>query len=168
MVAVLAMLAGLVVAGPAVPMGAPAPRPGPAPLPGSEARPAPGVAQQPGLRIVEAAAIAPEALLYEARAVVVFADTPADPLFIQQRALLERDPAPLTTRDAVVIVDADPASATPWRQRLRPQGFSLVVLAKDGSIVERKPVPWDAREIGRAIDKTPERRSELLRARVGP
>lgn len=104
----------------------------------------------------------PEALLYEKRVLVVFADTERDPAFARQMALLARDPAALDLRDIVVLVDTDPATRSAWRQKLRPRGFSLVLVDKDGSVALRKPLPWDVREITHVIDRTPQGRQELL------
>ena len=74
----------------------------------------------------------------------------------------------LTRRDVVVVADSDPADATVWRQRLKPNGFSLLVIDKDGQVKQRKPSPWDVREIVRAIDKFPLRRQEIGRMGVMP
>ena len=35
------------------------------------------------------------------------------------------------------------------RQKLRPRGFMLVLIGKDGGVKLRKPFPWDVREISR-------------------
>ena len=95
------------------------------------------------------------------RPVVVFADSPADPRFIEQMALIEARADALALRDVVVITDTDPSARDAIRKKLRPRGFMLVVLAKDGSVVIRKPAPWDVREISRSIDKLPLRQQEL-------
>jgi hypothetical protein len=76
--------------------------------------------------------------------------------------LLARDAGELAQRDALVIVDTDPAAATDLRHTFRPRGFSLVLMEKDGTAVLRKPLPWDLREITHAIDKSPLRRQEVL------
>ncbi|MDR5652287.1 DUF4174 domain-containing protein [Ruixingdingia sedimenti] len=114
---------------------------------------------------VEAAGVDLESFHWISRPIVVFADSPQDPLFLQQMKLLAADPAGLIERDVVVIVDTDPAARTPVRQALRPRGFSLVLMDKDGKAMLRKPLPWDAREITRAIDKFPLRRQEMLEQR---
>jgi hypothetical protein len=101
-------------------------------------------------------------LIYVNRAVIVFADSPKDPNFIRQMELLARDAGDLAARDALVIVDTDPAAATDVRRAFRPRGFSLVLMEKDGKAVLRKPLPWDLREITHAIDKSPLRRQEVL------
>ena len=94
-------------------------------------------------------------LLYMKRPVVVFADSANDPNFIRQIDLLSRDANTLAERDVIVITDTDPANASAIRQKLRPRGFSLVIIDKDGKTTLRKPLPWDVREIAAAIDKFP-------------
>lgn len=122
----------------------------------------------PSLRVVPAAEIEPEALLYEARPVVVFADSPQNPSFVQQVEALTASPLALIDRDVVVVTDADPAANGAWRRMLRPEGFSLVIMDKDGQVKLRRPSPWDVREITRAIDKFPSRRQEIGRAGMLP
>jgi len=95
------------------------------------------------------------------RLVLVFADTPQDPRFVHQLELLGADPAALTERDVVVLIDSDPAANGPLRQKLHPRDFMLVVIDKDGNLLFRKPVPWGLRELTRAIDKTPMRIDEI-------
>ncbi|MBV2360481.1 DUF4174 domain-containing protein [Thalassococcus sp. CAU 1522] len=95
------------------------------------------------------------------RPVIVFADSPADPRFVQQMQFISDRLDALAERDVVVITDTDPASRSEVRQKLRPRGFMLVVMAKDGTIVIRKPAPWDVREISRSIDKLPLRQQEI-------
>lgn len=95
------------------------------------------------------------------RPLVVFADSPADPRFTQQIQHIMAEPEMLLVRDVVVLTDTDPDARSPIRQQLRPRGFMLVLIAKDGSVTQRKPLPWTVREITRAIDKTPERKREI-------
>lgn len=120
------------------------------------------VGAAPGLLPVQAAQdVRPDALLWQARPVVVFADTPQQPQFAQQMRLLSEDPEPLLLRDVVIITDTNPAAMSVWREKLRPRGFSLVLMDKDGAVVIRKPLPWSVREITHAIDKMPIRRDEI-------
>jgi hypothetical protein len=95
------------------------------------------------------------------RVVVVFADSPLDPSFRSQMDLLADRPEVLTERDVVVLTDTDPDSLSDVRKTLRPRGFALVVVDKDGAVMLRKPDPWDLRELTRAIDKTPLRQQEI-------
>lgn len=124
--------------------------------------------ERPELTVYEAAEVSPDEFLWTSRPVVVFADTPNDPAFAEQMQALRSAPRMLIERDAVVITDTAPQSGSVWRQRLHPKGFSLVVMDKDGQVKLRKPLPWDVREISRAIDKFPLRRQEIGRAGVVP
>ena len=100
-------------------------------------------------------------LVWKKRPVVVFADSPNDPAFTEQiRRLSERWPE-LAARDVIVITDTTPEPPSSVRLKLRPRGFSLVIIAKDGTVNLRKPAPWDAREVIRSIDKMPIRREEV-------
>ena len=101
------------------------------------------------------------------RPIVVFADTPADPRFAEQIQLLERDLAALADRDVVVLTDTDPGAMSPVRRQLRPRGFMLVLIAKDGTVHLRKPFPWRVRELTRSIDKMPMRQREIRERRTG-
>ena len=94
--------------------------------------------------------------------VAIFADNPLDPNFLRQLALVAVNAADLADRDVIVVFDATLDPVSELRKRLRPRGFSLVILDKDGSIALRKPLPWDTREISRVIDKFPSRRDEVL------
>ncbi len=147
-----------------------APPPGSGPVSQPMSRPPAGMAgmagetvRPPVLRVLDAAATSPDEFLWQARPVVIFADTPADSHFIAQMKMVEARPASLMDRSAVVITDTDPAAGSEWRQRLHPRGFSLVLIDTDGRVVTRKPLPWDVREISRAIDKLPSRREEIRR-----
>lgn len=117
-------------------------------------------------QVLDAATVDPDQFLWTARPVVIFADTADDPAFVDQVASLRRDGRALVSRDVVLVLDSDPSANSTWRQQLRPQGFSLVLIDKDGQVKIRRPVPWDAREIGRAIDRLPLRRQEIGRGSV--
>ena len=98
---------------------------------------------------------------WTARPFVVLAESQSDPRFSEQMALLQKDPAPLAERDVIVLIDADPGANSALRNKLRPRGFMLVLIGKDGGVKLRKPFPWSVREIVRAIDKLPIRQQEL-------
>lgn len=95
------------------------------------------------------------------RPLVVLADNAADPRYVQQMQLIRQRLEALAERDVVVITDTDPAARSPIRMALRPRGFMLTLVAKDGTILFRKPTPWDVREISRSIDKQPLRQQEV-------
>lgn len=96
-----------------------------------------------------------------ARPIIVFADTPADPRFIEQMELLANRPDALLERDVVILFDTDPDARSDIRLALRPRGFSIVILGKDGTVGLRRPAPRDVREIIRAIDNFQLRQEEL-------
>lgn len=114
-----------------------------------------------GVPLLDAADVEIDDFLWVNRLVIVFSDTPADPRFTRQLEMLTARPADLATRDVVVIVDTDRNSGSPARARLRPRGFSMVLIGKDGEVDLRKPFPWDVRELSRSIDKTPLRQQEI-------
>ncbi|MBE9637828.1 DUF4174 domain-containing protein [Salipiger pacificus] len=99
--------------------------------------------------------------LWTKRPLLIFADTPNDPRYIQQMQLIEARIDALVERDVVVLTDTDPDARGPIRRAMRPRGFMLMQLAKDGSVIIRKASPWDVREISRSIDKQPLRQQEV-------
>ncbi len=109
-----------------------------------------------------------EDFIWVARPVVVFANSPNDPRFIQQMDLLAQRPEDLAERDVIILTDTDPSAQSALRERLRPRGFSLVIIGKDGEVELRKPAPWSVREITRTIDKMPLREQEVEDRRVLP
>ena len=111
--------------------------------------------------ILKGAEINLDDFLWVNRPIVVLADSPDDPRFLEQLRLLEERLPDLKERDVVVITDTDPSQKTDLRQALRPRGFMLVLIGKDGGIKLRKPSPWSVREISRVIDKMPMRRQEI-------
>nr|WP_245306192.1 DUF4174 domain-containing protein [Roseovarius aestuariivivens] len=105
--------------------------------------------------------------LWIKRPLVVFAESPADPRYVQQIDFLAERLDDLAERDVVVLTDTSPDKAGPLRKKLRPRGFMIALIGKDGQIYLRKPLPWSVREITRAIDKLPMRQQEI-RDRRGP
>lgn len=104
-----------------------------------------------------------ESYLWEKRPIVVFANSDQDPSFKRQIRFFENRAEELEERDVVVLVDTDPTFDSELRQELRPRGFTLVLIGKDGGVKLRKPRPWTVREIGRVIDKMPIRQEEMDR-----
>jgi hypothetical protein len=115
-----------------------------------------------GLMILDAAGVDPDDFLWDRRIVAVLADSPRDPAFIRQMEDIEARAQDLIDRDVVVLFDTDRRSDSLLRQRLRPRGFMLAIIEKDGEIKQRRPAPRDVREISAAIDHFPLRRQELL------
>lgn len=101
------------------------------------------------------------ALLWQARPVVIFADSEADPRFVQQVRILESAKIALDDRDVIVLTDTDPQTLSALRKKLRPRGFMFVLIDKDGQIKYRKPNPVPADELIRFIDRMPSRKQEI-------
>ena len=95
------------------------------------------------------------------RLLVIFADTGNDPRLVEQMELIRGQSDQLDERDVIVLLDTDPTLKSRLRERMRPRGFAIVLVGKDGQIRLRKPFPWSVREISRAIDKSPLRQREL-------
>ncbi|MEM7598879.1 MAG: DUF4174 domain-containing protein [Pseudomonadota bacterium] len=102
-----------------------------------------------------------DSLIWEKRPVIVFADSPNDPRFIQQMEFINDRLEELNERDVIVLTDTAKGEDTALRLKLRPRGFMLTMIGKDGSVYLRKPLPWDVREISRVIDKMPMRQQEI-------
>lgn len=103
--------------------------------------------------------------LWIKRPVIVFADTPADPRYAEQIEYLTERLDDLRERDVVVLTDTDPSQTSALREKLRPRGFMLVLIGKDGTVYLRKPFPWSVRELSRSIDKMPMRQREIRERR---
>ena len=106
--------------------------------------------------------------IWRNRVAVVFANSEFDPAFGEQMRNFEALWPEMVARDVVVIIDTDPAAMSEVRTKLRPRGFMLVLIGKDGTVVLRKPFPWDVRELSRSIDKLPLRLEELRVQRMTP
>ena len=105
--------------------------------------------------------VALDDFLWLNRPLVVFADTDRDPRFAQQMELINALPEELIERDVVVLTDTDPAAESALRTQLRPRGFMLVLVGKDGIVYFRRPQPRSVREISASIDKLPLRQQEI-------
>ena len=113
------------------------------------------------MTVFSADEIALSDFLWQARPVVIFANTPDDPRFQIQLENLLREEADVVERDIVIITDTDPSAMSSIRIDLRPRDFHMVLIGKDGDVKLRKPRPWDTRELSRAIDKMPMRKREI-------
>ena len=110
-------------------------------------------AAQEGFAPVPADSVALEDMLYLKRPVVVFADTPNDPAFVRQMELIALGADDLAERDVIVVTDTDPAAKTAWRTKLRPRGFSLVLMDKDGKVIAEKELTARSLLVNRELGK---------------
>ncbi len=95
------------------------------------------------------------------RPLVIFANSPNDVNFRLQLKILSNNSDALTERDIVVLTDSDPEQQSSLRKQLRPRGFTLILIGKDGQVKLRKPFPWKVRELTRIVDKMPIRLQEI-------
>lgn len=100
-------------------------------------------------------------MVWVARPLIIFTNSPLDPTFKEQMALLQEGLDMILERDVIIVVDTNPKLKTALRKNLRPKGFVWVLIGKDGSVKLRKPFAWDMREISRVIDKMPMRQQEI-------
>jgi len=117
-------------------------------------------------QVFDGAEINLDDLQWVARPLVIFADTPNDPRFTQQMDLLLADMDELAERDVIVITDTDRAAMSDVRTTLRPRGYMMALVGKDGRVALRKPAPWSVRELSRSIDKMPLRQQEISDRRM--
>ncbi len=118
--------------------------------------------------VFDAAELTLDDFIWTARPIVVFAQSENDPQFQTQMDLLLERVDELAERDVVIITDTDPDVLSDVRRQLRPRGFMLALLGKDGQVKLRKPAPWSVRELSRSIDKMPMRQQEIRDRRVVP
>lgn len=100
-------------------------------------------------------------LIWKKRPVVVFADSTEDVNFKLQIKMLKKNINALQERDIIIFTDTNPEISSKLRNKLRPRGFTLIIIGKDGEVKLRKPFPWKIREITRVIDKMPIRMQEM-------
>lgn len=102
-----------------------------------------------------------DALQWQARPVVIFADTSAEDGYREQIGLLEQAEAGLAERDIVVLsVDAE---ADSLRSALGVDGFALLLVGKDGGVKLRSDSPVTPDRLFETIDRMPMRRNEMAR-----
>lgn len=99
--------------------------------------------------------------LWEARPVIIFADSDKDPRFQRQVAALSARSDDMAERDVVILLDTDPAGQSALRKKFRPRDFQILLIGKDGQIKLRRPHPITAEDLNRQIDRMPMRRREM-------
>ncbi|MEM7271207.1 MAG: DUF4174 domain-containing protein [Pseudomonadota bacterium] len=114
--------------------------------------------------IFASAAMADDALAqykWEARPVIIFADSEKDPRFQRQVASLSARSDDMAEREVVILMDTDPDAKSELRQMFRPRDFQILLIGKDGEIKLRRPHPITAEDLNRQIDRMPMRRREM-------
>ncbi len=98
---------------------------------------------------------------WEARPVIIFADSEKDPRFQKQIANLSARSDDMTERDVVILMDTDPSADSALRKLFRPRNFQIILVGKDGQTKLRRPHPISAEDLNRQIDRMPMRRREM-------
>lgn len=98
---------------------------------------------------------------WEARPVIVFADSDKDPRFQKQVSALSARSDDMAERDVVILLDTDPDADSALRRKFRPRDFQILLIGKDGQIKLRRPHPITAEDLNRQIDRMPMRRREM-------
>ncbi|MBB6309313.1 DUF4174 domain-containing protein [Xanthobacter tagetidis] len=104
-----------------------------------------------------------DVLRWQARPVVVFAPSAADPRLADQAARFAAQRAGLSERHMVVLTVTD--AADPLRRRLNVAAdrFRVLLVGKDGHVAGRWSAPVDPDALFALIDKMPMRRDEMRR-----
>jgi hypothetical protein len=97
------------------------------------------------------------------RLLLIFAPSPQDPRYLEQRRLLEGSEMELDERDLRVLeFFEDGSQAAAWeRFEVAPGMFIAVLIGKDGDEKERFMAPANSTELFALIDRMPMRRREL-------
>lgn len=128
------------------------------------------------LLILSNAAVAAESSLFHAlspdtadlnqyrwhnRPVVIFAPSEKDARYQQQIAMLKANPSGLAERDIIVLTDNAPNQSGQLRSQLKPKGFEVVLVGKDGGMKLRETTPISSEALLSTIDQMPMRKAKL-------
>ncbi|KUF12846.1 hypothetical protein AVJ23_01895 [Pseudoponticoccus marisrubri] len=100
-------------------------------------------------------------LQWQARPVLVFADGPEDQRFRQQMTALRASSDGLAARDIVVLTDTDPSAKGRLRAALAVEGFTVLLVGKDGGVKLRSDEPIATDDLFSTIDAMPMRQREM-------
>ena len=101
------------------------------------------------------------ALRWQARPVLVFAETREDPRYVAQMAQLSEAGAALRARDMVLFGDAAPERQGALRARFAPEGFLLLLIGKDGGVKLATEEVTPPEALFALVDAMPMRRREM-------
>ncbi|WP_343553923.1 DUF4174 domain-containing protein [Pantoea sp.] len=93
------------------------------------------------------------------RPLVIFAPSKTDANYISQMAMLRNNADQLADRDIVVLSDTTPAENGVLRSQLKPEGFAVVLVGKDGGIKLRETTPLSSEVLLSTIDQMPMRKA---------
>jgi len=98
---------------------------------------------------------------WENRPVVIFAPSEDDPKFTDALAALHLAQAGLDDRDVIVLTDTDPSADGALRDKLNAEGFTMLLIGKDGGVKLRSNDIILPEELFATIDGMPMRQQEM-------
>ncbi|MEZ3501396.1 DUF4174 domain-containing protein [Pantoea sp. KPR_PJ] len=98
---------------------------------------------------------------WKKRPVIIFAPSEQDADYVRQMAILKQSQSALAERDIIVLSDTSPAARGQLRTRLRPGGFEVLLVGKDGGIKRRQNRPVLSGDLLATIDSMPMRKANL-------
>jgi hypothetical protein len=111
--------------------------------------------------LLPAAVVDLDAYRWKNRPVLLFAPSPDDPAYVEQRALFHAAAEGLLEREIVVLIDTEPKEDGELRRRFDVQGFEVLLVGKDGGVKLRKQKPIASEELRSEMDLMPMRRREI-------
>ncbi|MGI3168224.1 DUF4174 domain-containing protein [Pseudooceanicola sp. C21-150M6] len=98
---------------------------------------------------------------WDARPVLIFAPSTDDPTYRDAIARLDTARADLRDRDIVVLTDTSPDTASPIRKGLGAEGFTMLLVGKDGGVKTRSDEVIAPETLFATIDRMPMRQREV-------
>ncbi|MDF2233277.1 DUF4174 domain-containing protein [Albimonas sp. CAU 1670] len=98
---------------------------------------------------------------WQARPLLIFADSAQDHAYRAQIEALQGVESELEARDVVLLADVDPDGDGALRRKLGVEGFAAILVGKDGGVKLREPHPVAPAELFALIDAMPMRRREM-------
>lgn len=98
---------------------------------------------------------------WEHRPVLIFADRADDASLISAQQAIENAAEDVAARDIVVMIDAAPEAEGGLRERFKPEGFTMILVGKDGTEKLRDSGPISVTRLFETIDAMPMRQQEM-------
>ena len=110
-------------------------------------------------RVLAADSATLDAYRWKKRPVILFAASQQDAKYIEQVRMLKQQQPALEERDIIVLTDTSPDTKSTLRSQLKPEGFEIVLVGKDGGIKLRETSPLSAEVLLSTIDRMPMRKA---------
>ncbi len=93
--------------------------------------------------------------------ILVFAEQTSDEHYQQQLQILGRRAEDFRARNVLIYVDPDPSIGSSLRETMKPEGFLVALLAKDGRSIVKESEPVSAEFLLSIVDRLPEIQREF-------